>query len=341
MTLGKRSHRRGFTLIELLVVIAIIAILIGLLLPAVQKVREAAARAQSQNNLKQMALAAHTFHDVRKFLPPVQLINTSPGLTEQVPFFYLILPQVEQSSLYNLARVTSGATTTVRPATNANVNTKVVPIYINPQDPTVGGDGRLPNGQAAVCYWVNGTALPRVSITATGTTGTRARLGGSFTSGTANTVMMTENPGVRVIVTTRTLQIQQLNRNAAALSAARIEPPGFGDVLADVDVMPPEAAALAQAAPTLSRTTTTRTTQQLGWASMASAFTTASRIQIATTSPPETSSTTQTNILVTNSIGFQVAMFDGSVRSVSATLSPTTWQTAVNPNSPTPLGNDW
>jgi prepilin-type N-terminal cleavage/methylation domain-containing protein len=108
-----RRIRRGFTLIELLVVIAIIAILMGLLLPAVQKVREAAARAQSINNLKQMGLACHSYNDEKHALPPTigwRPIPTggaqySPGGTYGTAFFHL-LPNLEQDPLYKSSKTT-------------------------------------------------------------------------------------------------------------------------------------------------------------------------------------------------------------------------------------------
>jgi prepilin-type N-terminal cleavage/methylation domain-containing protein len=94
--------RSGFTLIELLVVIAIIAILIGLLLPAVQKVRAAAARSQSQNNLKQLGLAFHSHNDARNGLPTNGDwgMFATPATATQCSAFYQIMPYVEQDNFY-------------------------------------------------------------------------------------------------------------------------------------------------------------------------------------------------------------------------------------------------
>ncbi len=96
--------RDGFTLIELLVVIAIIAILIGLLLPAVQKVREAAARMQCTNNLKQMGIGLQAYHDVNNALPPGVARLITPENPSPATFWtYFLLPYVEQQNLFNTA----------------------------------------------------------------------------------------------------------------------------------------------------------------------------------------------------------------------------------------------
>jgi prepilin-type N-terminal cleavage/methylation domain-containing protein/prepilin-type processing-associated H-X9-DG protein len=130
-----RRCRRGFTLIELLVVIAIIAVLIGLLLPAVQKVREAAARAKCQNNLKQIVLATHNYESSNGSFPP----GCGPfpsALSGQRPSVQaLILPYVEQANKYNLFDFTQDVNGA---AVNEAARQQDVPFYLCPSDPSDG-----------------------------------------------------------------------------------------------------------------------------------------------------------------------------------------------------------
>jgi prepilin-type N-terminal cleavage/methylation domain-containing protein len=174
---------RGFTLIELLVVIAIIAILIGLLLPAVQKVREAAARTQSMNNLKQMSLALHNMQSSEGKLPPT--VGWFPG-TDAVNWGsnqwnapsnhgtlqYFLLPYIEQDNVFKSVGWASWQS-------NA-----VVKTYVAPGDPTLPSDNLTWSGRGATSYasnwFVFGDNNPQASIPKT------------FRDGTSNTIVFAE-----------------------------------------------------------------------------------------------------------------------------------------------------
>ena len=172
----RKKYDRGFTLIELLVVIAIIAVLIALLLPAVQAAREAARRAQCTNNLKQIGIAMHNYHDQMGSYPP-GCINYAPNGGAGSPWAVqatdlawraMILPQMEGGAVYNAVNLsisTSADTTTSAQSGFITAWNTVFNTWLCPSDGTNGGGklpANVPNGQ-----WTNVPIDPKTGTTST------------------------------------------------------------------------------------------------------------------------------------------------------------------------------
>ena len=310
--LWRRRAERGFTLIELLVVIAIIAILIALLVPAVQKVREAAARSTCQNNLKQIALATHAFNDTYKKVPPVEghpngapyaSTTKSPDGTAGSIFFF-ILPYVEQGPLYKQANGNSH-----------NVGATVVKLYLCPSDPSVtnagsyGGCGAM-QGEAIQRQGF-GSANYAANIMVFDPRGPRP-LEVAMPDGTSNTVAFAERY--------RNCSPDGANGGGCTLPAWAWNTIVNGGDCWSSPTFGSANAGIYQVG-----------CNQASFSSGSVAFQAGPSVQ-----------TCNWNVTQGGHSGtMQIAMGDGSVRGVAGTLTVATWVAACNPMDRTPLGSDW
>jgi prepilin-type N-terminal cleavage/methylation domain-containing protein/prepilin-type processing-associated H-X9-DG protein len=323
---------RGFTLIELLVVIAIIAILIGLLLPAVQKVREAAARAQCQNNLHQISLACLNAADTNQGkLPgdagayPILMAGGSPGNGDGGVFFHL-LPYVEQQNLYKITYIPSdpcwgsaprngcGVPTYSQWATDASGNYLIgqtyVKSYICPSDPTFG----IGWSKAVASYCFNGQVFTQgICISAPTdvpqTWGTQRRFPSYISDGTSLTVAFSEK------------EIASYGPSVGGYGDSGFNYyPDWGPIVYSPDFQPvgvppyTNPPIMPVIGPKMGCEDTNQGAGGCG--------------------PPNLPNTGHTG-------GINVGMFDGSVHFAAQGVSPGTWWYAWTPNVGDILGSDW
>jgi prepilin-type N-terminal cleavage/methylation domain-containing protein len=327
--------RRGFTLVELLVVIAIIAILIGLLLPAVQQVREAAARTQCANNLKQIGLALHHYNDTyNERLPP--LTDVTPGIPQGTmlkSLFFYLLPFIEQNNLYNFYDPAQPFATYCSPTQGTStVAATFVKTYLCPSDGTNGGrDTMLYN------LWISPAPPPPYSgnfwgyyatsnYAANGVLfgGNSASLPRSFGDGTSNTIVMAER--LQICPTSFGgyptswavgWDLAVSSTFAFDLGGGRWN--GYGGEF--VPILPLNVNPQGEVYGTLTGSIVTKPVP----------FQVAPRSGTCDFTLPQTPHTG----------GMMVALGDGSVRSVAPSISQYTFWSAVTPAGGEVLGSDW
>jgi prepilin-type N-terminal cleavage/methylation domain-containing protein/prepilin-type processing-associated H-X9-DG protein len=208
--MSRLKDRPAFTLVELLVVIAIIGILVGLLLPAVQAAREAARRMQCTNNLKQFALAMHTYHDALRAFPPalVETDRDRNGVNEHVGHWAwgaMILPFIEQSAMYN--QLSPGQNT---PVSMTQLLSVPLPLLRCPSDPgeTKAAPQRMGNSATVAnlgdMVRSNYVVVHNDAFTSSAISGCRGMFMRNFsfklkdiTDGTSNQILLGERDSVR------------------------------------------------------------------------------------------------------------------------------------------------
>jgi prepilin-type N-terminal cleavage/methylation domain-containing protein len=196
MNVTFRAPRDAYTLLELLVVVAIIGVLIALLIPAVQTVRESAARAQCQNNLKQLALAAHGYHDANKQFPPGIGFAGGQQVGPYGTCFFHMLPFMEQKPLYDLAQAPGAPIWGAWNPPNDPIYSRPIAILLCPTNPTVDSTGQV---QALGTAWGASTSGANAQVFCkTDPDGTllnpqdSRNLVNGFPDGTSNTILFGE-----------------------------------------------------------------------------------------------------------------------------------------------------
>jgi prepilin-type N-terminal cleavage/methylation domain-containing protein len=318
---------RGFTLIELLVVIAIIAILIALLVPAVQKVREAAARTQSTNNLKQITLALHGLNDAYKVLPtgygyfPRATSSGSANTTwgYGMPQYYgshfvFLEPFVEQAPLFKQGDTTGWAAQQGwgNPGLPQYVEAfgPPIPVYMAPSDPTSPG---TPNGTSSYTNYAVNSYVVGINGSGWGDALPRASLPKTFRDGSSNTIMYLERYAV--------CNGQGPNRYAAADT----ETPSY---------FWPSSPSQSQAqANNWVGSTGPNYPTGINAAPAPDAYLPQWR--------PADNQCQTISVQSYSAGGIQVSLGDGSVRSVTPSISATTWSYALTPADGNPLPPDW